>query len=290
MSETALAKKENTAVAKKPQTIKDLLNGDAFQSSIANILPEHLTPARMAAVAIAAITRTPKLKKCTPVSLLSCMMTLSQLGLEPDGRNAHLIPYGDTCTLIVDYKGLVDLVMRSGKVSKIHADVVCDKDTFSYVNGVVQHEINFREPRGKMYAVFCIITFKDGSEKSDVMTKEEVDSIRGRSKTGNNGPWKTDYNEMAKKTVFKRASKWLPLSADQISAIYDDADNPRQRNITHEGRSVSPLAKAGALVIEPDDSDIVPEPEPLPATDEPEKVETAEEKAESEAVEELPLD
>jgi len=290
MSETALAKKENTSIAKKPQTIKDLLNSDAFQNSIANILPEHLTPTRMAAVAIAAITRTPKLKKCTPVSLLGCMMILSQLGLEPDGRNAHLIPYGTECKVIVDYKGLVDLVMRSGKVSKIHADVVCDKDTFSYADGVVQHEINFCEPRGEMYAVFCIITFKDGSEKSDVMAKDEVDAIRKRSQTPNAGPWKTDYNEMAKKTVFKRASKWLPLSADQISAIYDDADNPRKRNITHGGRSVSPLAKAGALAIEPDDFDIVLEPEPLP---EPEKVETAEEKAEEkaekEAEEELPM-
>lgn len=230
-SETA-----NTAVVKKSD-IKTLLTSDDFKSAIAQILPKHLTPDRMARVAISCLTKTPKLAECTKESFFGCMMSLSQLGLEPDGRRAHLIPYGNTCTLIIDYKGLVDLIMRTGNVSNVHADVVCKSDVFVYNCGEIErHSIDFSKERGEMYAVYCIITFKDQTKKTEVMSKLEVDKIKSRSRAGSAGPWVTDYNEMAKKTVFKRASKWVQLSSEVADAIRvddepykDDENKPKKR-------------------------------------------------------------
>jgi recombination protein RecT len=54
------------------------------------------------------------------------------------------------------------------------------------------------------------------------MTKAEVEAIRKCSKAGNSGAWKDFYNEMAKKTAFKRLSKWLPLSPEVRDAIAKD--------------------------------------------------------------------
>jgi recombination protein RecT len=216
---------------KKPATIRQQLESDAFKNSISKILPKHVTPERMARVAVTALTRTPMLAECDQGSFFRCMLDLSQWGLEPDGRRAHLIPFRNNqkgiveCQLIIDYKGLVELCYRSGVVANIHADIVCENDVFGYDRGeLVEHKIDFKQPRGKMYAAYCLVRMKDGTEKCEVLTREEVDAIRARSKAGKSGPWVTDYNEMAKKTAFRRVSKWIPLSAEIRDAIHADDD------------------------------------------------------------------
>ena len=246
MSDTtqAVAKapaKTKLATAGKPTTM-DLLKGDAFKERIMNALPKHLAPDRMIAVALTCINKTPKLAQCDQGSFFQAMLSLSQLGLEPDGRRAHLIPYGDQVQLIIDYKGLVELAMRSGQVSNIHADVVCENDVFEYDMGdIKQHKIDFKKERGEMYAAYSICTFKDGTRKCEVMSKSEVDKIRSRSRAGKAGPWVTDFNEMAKKTAFRRLSKWLPLSPEVRDAFEKDDDVPR--DITGSIKSASPLAR-----------------------------------------------
>jgi recombination protein RecT len=111
----------------KPRDIKSIIASPAMQQQFAAALPKHLSPERFGRIAITALSRTPKLRECTQESVFKCLLDLSAMGLEPDARHAHLIPYGKECTLVIDYKGLVALVRRSGEVAKIHADVVCGK-------------------------------------------------------------------------------------------------------------------------------------------------------------------
>lgn len=222
----------STQLTTKTSDLRSLLSKDVIRDQIAKALPEHLKPERFLRIAMTAITKTPKLAECSQESLMSCLLSLSSFGLEPDGRRAHLIPYGNVCTLIIDYKGLVELAMRSGIVANIHADVVRENDEFEEDRGlVVKHRINRRSPRGDIYAVYAICRFKDGTEKAEVMDRDEVEAIRKRSRSGNNGPWQTDWSEMAKKTVFRRLSKWLPLSAEFRDAIERD-DDRMERDIT----------------------------------------------------------
>lgn len=217
---TAIEKTKTTV----PKTVKSWVSSDYFRQQVALVLPKHLTPDRFVRICVTALTRTPKLTQCTPESVLSCMMACSQLGLEPDGRRAHLIPYKDQCTLIVDYKGLVELAMRSGTVSSIFAQTICDRDNFTYDTGEIHHRIDFKQERGPMYAAYCVVKFKDGGMHTEVMTKADIDRIRARSKASSQGPWATDYEEMAKKTVFRRASKWIQLSPEVQDALERDSD------------------------------------------------------------------
>jgi recombination protein RecT len=211
-------------------TIRDHLNGDAFKAEVARVLPRHLTPERMVRTGLTALMKVPKLATCTPESFLNCMLQLSQWGLEPDGRHAHLIPYGDTCTLILDYKGIVDLVLRSGTVRTIHADVVCQGDRFVYSLGEVKEhtpwylrtDADKPAKAGEVIAVYCHVVFTDGGSKSEVMSVDEVEKVRRASKASQSGPWKEWWSEMAKKTVFRRASKWLKLSAEVADAFERD--------------------------------------------------------------------
>lgn len=237
----------------KASDLKSLINSDAMREQFSRALPKHLSPERFARVAITALTRTPKLAECTQASMMKCLLDLSAMGLEPDGRRAHLIPYGTEATLIVDYKGLVELIRRSGDVVSIRAETVCEKDSFDWKNGEVTHSVNWREDRGEVQAVYAEAVMKSGEKQTAVMTTKEVEAIRARSRSGNNGPWKTDWAEMAKKTAVRRLSKMLPLSSEIIRHIERDDDQFTMRNVTPSAPSFA-LPKVEAPVIEEDET------------------------------------
>lgn len=207
----------------KATEVRNLLGSEAVQSQIEKALPALCKADRFLRVAMTAITKNPKIAECTQESLMTCLLDSASLGIEPDGRRAHLIPYGNKCTLIIDYKGLVELVRRSGEVVKIYADVVCENDIFKFDLGeVTEHKIDLKNDRGAVYAVYAIAEMKDGAKQCEVMTVAEVESIRQGSMGKNSSPWTKHWNEMAKKTVFRRLAKWLPLSTETLELISKD--------------------------------------------------------------------
>ena len=214
-----------------------------MQGQFAKVLPKILPPERFCRVLLTAMNKNPALAEAlndsrNQASVLSAFMRCAEMGLEPDGRRAVINCYkkGNTgtydVTLIPMFQGLAELAMRSGLISNIHCDKVCENDDFSWENGEIKHKIDFRKPRGAAYAYYCIVKFKDGSIKTETMSLEEVNAIRDRStayqaakKYGKTCPWITDAEEMGKKTVFRRCSKWLPLSPEQRAAIEADDDD-----------------------------------------------------------------
>lgn len=249
-----------TAVATTQRSLKTLMSGEDFKRAVAQALPRHLSAERFIRVAITALTRTPKLQRCTQESFFKCLLDLSAMGLEPDGRHAHLIPFENTrlcqcghwfnkhnatkclecactaptvsveCTLIVDYKGMVQLVRRSGEVSYIHADVVYKGDEFDYCYGTgafLKHKPALDGERKNRLATYCFVRMTDGSEDFLVWGPSRVDAAKNRSKAKDAGPWagtQEDYDEMAKKSVFRNQSKWLPFSPE-VRSLIERADD-----------------------------------------------------------------
>lgn len=213
----------------KDMPLMEILKSDLFKEQVLAALPSLLTPERFLRVSQTTINKNDKLKKCDKLSFFNALLTCAQAGLEPDGRLAHLIPYENKkkgiveCQVIFDYKGLAVLIMRAGRTSYLHADVVCQNDEFDFNMGhITRHRINFKEPRGDVYAVYTVCKMKDGAEKHEVMSLEEVNKIRARSKSPNSGPWVTDYNEMAKKTCFRRMVKLIDWSPEIKNVIEAD--------------------------------------------------------------------
>jgi recombination protein RecT len=212
------------ALARQPRTLKDLLRTPDFLKAVSEVAPKVMRPDRFVRAALTAMIRTPLLAECTRESFFMAMLDCAFYGLEPDKRRAHLIPFKNRkvqpniieCQLIIDYKGLAELVMRSGDVSFIHADAVFSDDEFEVLYGTGGHLTHKpgEERTGKPKKFYSYVRLKDGSETYDVMTLAEVEKIRKRSKSPDEGPWVTDFNEMGKKTVFRRHSKWLPLSPE----------------------------------------------------------------------------
>ena len=129
-------------------------------------------------------------------------------------------------------------IRRSGDVLSLRAETVCANDEFSWSNGEIRHEIEWRKARGEVQAVYAVAVLKSGETQSATLTFDEVENIRKRSRAGNSGPWVTDWAEMAKKTAVRRLSKMLPLSVEVASAIEQDDSQ-------YEMRDVSPAKKAG---------------------------------------------
>lgn len=229
------------AVAKAKGTLKDLVKSESFNEAVQGFFTVESNRKRFIQSAVNALTKNPALMKCDKMSFFGSLMQLAQFGLNPDGRNAHLIPYGTTCTLVIDYKGLVTLALRCPRVSKVEAIAVKEKDHFRLVNGEVEHIVdNPWGDRGVAVGYYAVCQFADGVKKFEVMSKDEVDAVRERSRAKNNGPWVTDYEEMAKKTVFKRLSKWLPVTPELQEAIEKDNEEYVHANeVRREARTTA---------------------------------------------------
>lgn len=223
-----------TTAIEKPNSdatqLKGWLNSDKFKTEVARMLPAHLKSERFIRVALNAALTTPKLAECTKLSVFKCLLDLAALGIEPNGRDAHLIPYRDnragvtTCTLIVDFKGLVQIVRRAPGVSSIHADVVRANDNFEFQHGVnafLRHSYPLAD-RGKIVGAYSHVNTKHG-ESFVVLTLDEIEEVRRASRSGTTGPWKTHFAEMAKKTAFRRHTKWLELPSE-VSRVIEQVD------------------------------------------------------------------
>lgn len=208
---------------------KALIQSDAAKRQISLALPDHINTDRYSRAVLSAINKTPKLLNCSQHSFVNAVMQCAELGLEPNGRDAHFIPYGSQCQLVVDYKGLIKLAYQSGQVSSINADTVYEGDLFDFLT--CEHipwgwRPDAPAERGNCLGAYVTIDKKDGSVHRERMTFDEIEAIRKRSKAGTSGPWVTDWDEMAKKTVFRRATKWIQLSPHIDTAIDFDHDTP----------------------------------------------------------------
>ena len=203
----------------------------AMEGEIAKALPTVITPERFTRMVLSAISVNPKLAECTPKSFLGAMMTAAQLGVEPNTAlgQAYLIPYKNhgvmECQFQLGYKGLIDLAYRSGEVSIIQAHVVYENDEFTYELGLdpqLKH-IPAKSDRGEPVAYYAMFKTKDGGYGFEVMSLEDVEyHARRYSKSYGNGPWQSNFDEMAKKTVLKKVLKYAPLKSDFVRGVAQD--------------------------------------------------------------------
>lgn len=205
-------------------TIQQVL--ESRRGEFAKLLPKHLSVDRLLRVALTSVGKTPQLQKCSASSLLASVLQCAELGLEPGGAlgHAYLVPFGNVCTPIIGYRGFIELARRSGELSSVEAHVVHEKDHYEVSFGLerkLKHTPVLRGDRGPALFAYCVAEFKDGGKHIEVMTFDEIEAIRKRSRSGDNGPWKTDWEEMAKKTVVRRAAKYWPVSSERLARAMD---------------------------------------------------------------------
>ena len=239
--EELAAKAENKPAASKKKDGVRLTTGmsiaeiiKALEPEIKRALPSVITPERFTRMALNAVSNTPALEKCTPMSFIAALMNAAQLGLEPNTPlgQAYLIPYRNKkkgvveCQFQIGYKGLIDLVYRNENVQTIQAQVVYENDAFEYELGLESklRHIPAMSDRGEMIYVYALFKLQNGGYGFEVMNREAVVAHAQRYSPAFDGysPWKTDFEEMAKKTVIKKVLKFAPIKTESLRAIASD--------------------------------------------------------------------
>lgn len=214
---------------KKPKTMREYIK--EMEGEISKALPSVITPERFTRITLSALSTNQKLAECTPNSFLAAMMTAAQLGLEPNTPlgQAYLIPYRKSgqleCQFQLGYKGLIDLAYRSGDVKMIQAHTVYENDDFDYELGLEPklHHVPAKSDRGNPVYFYAVFHTKDGGYGFEVMSLEDVQAhAKKYSKSYSNGPWQTNFEEMAKKTVLKRVLKYAPLKSEFVRQVSAD--------------------------------------------------------------------
>ena len=221
-----------TGVAeKKGKTIFDVIQSGAKQ--FATALPKHVNSERFVRIAITTIRQNPKLAKCSQESLLGALMVSAQLGLEPGTLGqCYLIPFENKkagtveCQFQIGYKGLIELLRRSGQLSDIYSYTVYENDDFNIEYGLsrtLTHKPNFSN-RGEIVGFYAVAILKDGAKAFEYMTKEEIVKHEEKYRKGSykNDVWNKNFEEMAQKTVVKKLLKWLPVSVEFLEMANKD--------------------------------------------------------------------
>lgn len=205
---------------------------------IAAVMPQEMSEKRLYQMYVSTINREPQLASCSVESVLSCFMRCTSLGLEPSNVNglgmAYILPFGNKnmrtgqkeAMFVLGYRGMIALARRSGQLKSIHAQAVYQGDEFDYWEDETGQHFKFRATRGVPHTeatltdVYVNAQLLPAGSVFVHMTKEEVEAVKRRSPAGNKGPWRTDYEAMALKTVVRRSFKWLPVSVEALSLIH----------------------------------------------------------------------
>lgn len=256
-AETPVAKFSNFLEKLKPQ--------------IANALPRHMNADRMTRLALTAFSTNADLQACSAQSIAGSIMTAAQLGLEPGiNGQGYLIPYKGTCTFVPGWKGLVDLVARSGRAT-VWTGIVYQGDAFEYQLGdapFCRHVPgDGGADDGEFTHVYAIGRVRDASMAViEVWTRAKVkkhlkqfNKVGGRHYALAN---ENNFEMYARKIALLQVLKYMPASIELANAI-------EVSNVAESGKGV---VLEGDLVrvteIDPDTGEISGQADKAPAFDE----------------------
>ncbi|MCK2240963.1 MULTISPECIES: recombinase RecT [unclassified Crossiella] len=215
--------------------------------------------------AITSLRATRNLAKAEPYSVLGAVMTCAQLRLRPLNGRAWILPFWDStagvhrATVIVGYRGLIDLAFRSGFVRTICARAVHEGETFDidYGTGAVVHKPVHRGRPGPAYGYYATVEYVTGGRYPLFMTREQVEDHRdrhARARDENNqpiGPWRTDFDAMARKTPLRLLLGDVPAEpTSQPLATALAVDGRLRVDLTPEADPAAVSHRADGITIE----------------------------------------
>lgn len=245
--------KNELSNATQQRSLKDTLLSPSVITALEGVTNKLMSGERLANVLWTCVQKTPALMECEPATLVTACKTLALMGCEPDGIHGYLVPFKNkkagitTVTPIPSARGLMRMARLCGNVRGITLGTVYEEDEFEW--GVTFGSFNVSHKSawnhsGEPLGYYVIWKDEHGNTLGERMSREEVEKIRDRSNAwkaykqyGKECPWNTDPEQMALKTVIKRAAKrWdFPIEAQQAMAEADEAEfGNSMRNVTPE--------------------------------------------------------
>lgn len=216
----------------------------SMMPALTEALPKSkgLDAERLARITLTTLRTNPKLLECSIESLLGACLQAAQLGLDPSVGNCFFIPYKNQVSFQIGYKGLIDLVCRSGHVLSIVAQPVHKGDEFHYEfgrNETLKHVPAPQSKRGEVEYYYAYAVLANGGFVFQVMHISDIQKIRDdysvSYKFDKNGSiWAKNFDSMALKSVIKRLIKYLPIQVDEVIK----ADETIRKDISAEAFTI----------------------------------------------------
>lgn len=197
-------------------------------ADFATVLPSHIKPATFVRLAQGALRRDAKLAQAfaaDPGQAMSVLLDAARLGLDPATEQYYLVPYKGKVQGIVGWQGEIELIYRAGAVSSVIVETVHTQDTFDYEPGRddrPRHIIDWDlDDRGPLKLVYAYAVMKDGAtSKVVVLNKTDIDRAKqsAQAATSPSSPWVLHEPAMWAKTAVHRLAKYVPTSAEYITA------------------------------------------------------------------------
>ncbi len=256
---------------------------EKFKPQLALALPKHLTADRMSRLALTAFSTSAKLQECNAKSIAAAIMTAGQLGLEVGVNGAgFLVPYGKTCTFVPGWKGLVDLVARSGRGS-VYTGVIFGDQNYTFIDGakrdlIIHNETDLDDPNDITHA-YAVGWVKDAvMPVIELWRVSKIEKHRDKyNKVGRSHYSYQNWEMYCRKVPLLQVLKYMPCSIEVSNAVEISHAAESGRGATIEGGVVIDMDDPSN--VDPDKSDIKEENTPVNTAPEP-QVETTESKAE----------
>jgi recombination protein RecT len=220
---TELAKTQQSQ--QMPATLKSILGSESIKNRFNELLGKK-APGFISSI-INVSQSNKLLAKADPKSIISSAVVAASLDL-PIDKNlgfAWIVPYGNQAQFQMGYKGFIQLSLRTGQYHKLNVIEVHSNQFKSFNRMTEELDCDFSiEGNGTIVGYVCYFKLVNGFEKTVYWTIEKV-KLHGKrySKSFTSGPWVTDFDEMAKKTVLKNAlSKWGIMSIEMQKATISD--------------------------------------------------------------------
>ena len=256
-----------TTTQNKPATIKSFFDNPQVAKRFEDIIGDKTRSIQFVSSVLQIANGNNYLKNADPLTIYNAALMAATLNL-PINQNlgfAYIVPYNNKkenrqeAQFQIGYKGVIQLAQRSGQYKSINVTEIYENQFKSFNYLTEELDANFSvQGTGKIVGYACYLEMISGFQKTTYWTVEQAQSNgRKYSKTFNNGPWKTDFDAMAKKTVLKNTiSKWGILSIEMQTAIkvdqaiLKDDEGNEVEYVDHEEIKVNPESERLIALIE----------------------------------------
>jgi len=198
------------------------ISNELTNYGIESIMPCTRTRARFTEACATAMMNNPNLNQVSRASLLGALIQCAKRDLMPDNREAALVPYKSSITLIPMIDGILKIAHKSGQIKNIFAKPIYSNEYFErFVDEHGDHIMHkpLLSNRGELVGVYAVAKSTNDSIYVEVMNIDDVEQVKRASKSSQSGPWVAWYERMAIKSVLHRLCKRLPCwSSDMLES------------------------------------------------------------------------
>ncbi len=222
-------------------TAKNIFGRDSVKEKFAEIMGKKST-GFIASVMQVTSTNT-LLAKADPNTIYTAAMIAATLDL-PINQNlglAYIVPYGNQAQFQMGYRGFIQLAQRTGQYKSINVVEVYKNQFNSFDPLDEELDADFSiEGEGEIAGYVGRFVMLNGYKKTVYWSmKKMVAHAKKYSKSynSNSSVWKSNFDEMAKKTVIKNMiSKWgimsienqMQVAVESDQGVFADPENMNQ--------------------------------------------------------------